>query len=126
MIYSIANGLGFYNAERICAIDPSHLQVEPIKQKKYTLQAKKWLNLAIFAGYIPLVGTITGIARMIIFNQARKEMNSANPEFKSFLKWNIARGGVEFSSFGILLLIPDLIVTLIVFRKSNHMNTKSN
>jgi hypothetical protein len=66
-------------------------------------------NYANFFGYIPIVGTIVGLAR-IIFN-AYLMTKSEDDEEKELYKIQILRGTVECFSCGIIFLIPDLIIT---------------
>ena len=66
-------------------------------------------NYANFFGYFPIIGTIVGLARMI-FNAYLMTITEDESEMELY-KAQIVRGAVEFISFGIIFLIPDLIVT---------------
>jgi hypothetical protein len=76
-------------------------------EEQYNNSAKSALKIANIlkvVGYIPLIGTLLGIARIL---RAAKTTKDDLPN-----KFNhIARGCVELLSLGFLLLIPDLILT---------------
>lgn len=66
--------------------------------------ARKTANTVKALGYIPLVGTLIGLSRI------SRAVNANREDLPN--KFNhIARGCVELFSLGILLLIPDLILT---------------
>jgi hypothetical protein len=83
------------------------------------LEALNWVksayrvtNFVKFLGYIPLIGTFVGINRILAARKAsRNEMPNKND--------HILRGGIEAFSVGILLLIPDLILTLIRYLRGS-------
>ncbi|MCB1112890.1 MAG: hypothetical protein KDK72_09585 [Chlamydiia bacterium] len=73
-------------------------------------------NLFKIAGYVPVIGTIIGIARIIQSIQMIKEENKSgfgpNRYYVEFAAGNISRGVIEATSLGCLLIIPDLILTV--------------
>jgi hypothetical protein len=92
----------------------------------YSNEDKKIFRIIRIAGYIPVVGTVAGIARLIsggvvlcLFHQdkkaAEKNQNENEKEEAELIKKIaislIARGAFEATSLGFLLLVPDLILT---------------
>lgn len=67
-------------------------------------------NLLKVAGYIPLIGTIVGIIRLVLTNINSKLPEKGGKPLANKYK-HITRGCIELTSCGFLLLIPDLIVT---------------
>jgi hypothetical protein len=79
------------------------------------------MNINNALSYIPIIGTIIGIVRLIIFSKfysSNKE--KLNEESKKFYIAQISRGLFELTSCGFLLSIPDLIITL---KRNKPMDT---
>ncbi len=74
------------------------------------------LNGMNVAGWIPIVGTITGIARLIfaaiMYNNDMKKSGFIDPESQAFYTTMILRGIVETLSLGFFFIITDLIFTI--------------
>jgi len=75
-------------------------------------------NIHRVLGYLPVIGTIVGIARIIIVSK----IFSVDPTFiskrtLSRSKWHVVRGAIESLSCGALLIIPDIVVTAIKYLK---------
>jgi|GEM_PF-6900045 len=69
------------------------------------------ISCANIFGYLPVIGTIIGIARIIMFTKILEE----NPDVairKRLCICHITRGCIELIACGLLLLIPDLIFTI--------------
>ena len=83
--------------------------------KEHAKTAWKTANVVKVLGYIPLVGSFIGLARILgsAFSTPDEVPNRYH---------HIARGCVELSSLGILLLIPDLFMT--GYRAFSDENTK--
>ena len=79
----------------------SQRKIEP---DVFAKTAWKVANVVKVLGYIPLIGSFIGLARIL---KARASSQDEMPNRYH----HIARGSVEFLSLGILLLIPDLIMT---------------
>ena len=62
-----------------------------------------------FTGYFPLVGTITGIVKLILCITG---MKSARTEDRPCFYVFMARAVIEILFLGVLFLIPDLIFTI--------------
>jgi len=84
----------------------------------------KLQNIAVVAGWIPLVGVISGIVKMIlaIVNLSLDAKNNSNQasEIKKISISYLVRGITEVATLGfigILHIIPDLIFTIIHFTK---------
>ncbi len=75
-------------------------------------------NLVTAAGYIPVVGTIAAIAKLVLINKAEKEMSKDSrgrrlkPLVQNYFTGQKIRSGIELTSLGFLLLIPDIIFTI--------------
>ena len=68
--------------------------------------------VANVVGYIPIVGTIVGIARVALFGSSLIEDRKSSDWFgRTFCLGEITRGLVEVTSCGFLLLIPDFLVS---------------
>jgi hypothetical protein len=65
----------------------------------------------MIAGYIPVVGTVVGIARIAIFTSLIFTDNKDGKYTKIYLS-QIARGVFETASLGFLLIAPDIIFTI--------------
>lgn len=63
------------------------------------------MNQIKVLGYVPLLGTIVGIIKLVAVKQNA-------PLLQAYRFSHLARGVVETMSLGFLLFIPDLIVTL--------------
>lgn len=70
------------------------------------------INLMNGLGYIPVIGTIIGIARVIFFGKFIPEYRHYSGSEKKFACFQVARGYVEMFSLGAVFLIPDLIITI--------------
>ena len=68
-------------------------------------------NVANVLGYIPLIGTIVGLARMIFALYMVVTSESLDIEAKEYYRAEIYRGAVEFLSLGIMFVVLDIIVT---------------
>lgn len=65
-------------------------------------------NICNPVGYLPIVSTIAGIARIIFSVIFYQQVN--NKSFKEFCKFNILRGCIELIPFsGLALLITDIV-----------------
>lgn len=76
-----------------------------------TLEKRKYrdnpdMGLINFLGYIPLIGMVVGGAR--IWGRAIEDSDASLGE----RTYHFIRGSIEFLGGGLLLLIPDLIVTI--------------
>jgi hypothetical protein len=82
-------------------------------------------NISNFLSYLPVIGTIIGIVRISLF--AAIYLNSDLDSTQKMLAFaHIIRGAIEVTSFGSILIIPDLIFTIgRIIKESNH-NTVIN
>lgn len=69
------------------------------------------INLTKALAYIPVVGTIIGIAHIIFYSQLISKGNYSDSE-RAFAYLQVARGCFEALSIGVIFLIPDLIFTI--------------
>lgn len=117
--------------------------------KRRVSQGIRVYNIANVLGYLPIIGTIVGIAKLVGLSYADKGFSKfekklsdeikVNPEMreigeklifpvindiKSFRKGFIVRAIIETASLGFLLLIPDLIVSIARIR-SNEKTHKA-
>ncbi len=71
-------------------------------------------NLVTVAGYIPVVGTIAAIAKLVLISRLEKEMSEdpIKQVVQNYLTMQKIRSGIELTSLGFLLLIPDIIFTI--------------
>lgn len=63
-------------------------------------------NIIKIVGYIPIIGTIVGLFRIALMQDTENKFHKL-PNVKN----HMIRGCIEVCSLGILLLIPDLIIT---------------
>lgn len=75
------------------------------------------VNTLNVAGWFPLVGTISGIARLIFAavmyrNDYVKSKGNIDPETKAFYTAMVIRGVIEMLSCGFLLIAQDIIFTV--------------
>lgn len=70
------------------------------------------INLMNALGYVPILGTIIGIARIVFFQKPNADGESYSRKEKSFSRFQIARGCIETLSIGIILIIPDIIFSI--------------
>lgn len=70
---------------------------------------KQDLNVSNILGYLPVIGSITGVFRMRV--SYREYGLKYNEAFKPFLVSHIVRGAMETIGLGIFLILVDLIVT---------------
>jgi hypothetical protein len=68
-------------------------------------------NLANVVGYLPIIGTIVGLVRMIFTLYNIFSNDTLENEQKEFYRAQIYRGSVEFLSLGIMFIVSDIIVT---------------
>jgi hypothetical protein len=98
MTFSAVDAFGFH----------SQYQIEQLIGVKADHEDAKVLNLSMVMGYFPVVGTIVGIFRLIITNNAAF-MPHVSPDFILSLQF---RAIIELCSLGFLLIIPDLVITI--------------
>ncbi len=82
------------------------------------------LNASKACGYIPLLGLITGVIKMILASNVYKGISaSEDPEkrnnLRKFTVILVVRAVCEFIGLGLLFLIPDAIATVKAMR-SGH------
>lgn len=77
-----------------------------LMQKKFAL-----VSLANVLGYIPIIGTVVGIAR-IIFASLQLQKDALDEFEAAFYKTQIARGSIELISCGAIILPIDIILTV--------------
>lgn len=95
--------------------DPEYQNSKILQENIYIENARKVCNFVKIVGYIPFFGTFAGILRI---NSALKATEEELPN-----KFNhIARGCIEMTSLGCLLLIHDLILTLWRNRPRNDIS----
>lgn len=75
------------------------------------------LTVLNICGYIPIIGSISGIARLILSISVIAALSVNGDEkltrrAKKFLPLYSLRGAIEVASCGVLFLIPDLIFTV--------------
>lgn len=63
------------------------------------------LNILHLAGYVPLLGIFTGAVRMLFVHRS----NTSN---RSYALGMIARGVLEIVGGGLLLVVPDILVSI--------------
>lgn len=68
-------------------------------------------------GYTPIIGTIIGVARVILASHRLRNNPSCTLEDRKLLKQHICRGCGEILSLGIIFLVPD-VITAIKARRS--------
>lgn len=79
--------------------------------KHHFIHSTASLNRAKFLGYIPIIGTIIGLAN-IIFKTFSLAVDNLDETAKTETKWYILRGFLEITSLGFIFCgIPDLIKT---------------
>jgi hypothetical protein len=102
MNISPTNALGFFTAQQMART----LNVDDDKRTK---TVALMTNIVRLVRYIPIIGTITAVAELII---NRNNWGKYRDNFgESCTRATIARTVVEALSLGILLLIPDIIAT---------------
>lgn len=70
-------------------------------------------NYANLLGYIPIIGTIIGIARIYICLEHFVKKECKKHDHNTMLGfWQITRGVIELTSCGLILAIPDLLFTV--------------
>jgi hypothetical protein len=70
------------------------------------------INLMNGLGYIPIIGTIIGIARIFFFSQFIPKNKHYSKNELAFSCLQVGRGCIEMFSLGAIFLIPDLIFTI--------------
>ena len=87
--------------------------------KKFTRFANYIKSALHVAGYIPIIGTIVAIAKLIFMEVARKKLFNEEkgfPEFthlgKKVIEGMKIRSAIELTSLGFVLIIPDLMYTI--------------
>lgn len=63
-------------------------------------------NISKKGGYIPILGTLVGLIRLIDVLDKKSLMSKVPNKFS-----HVIRGSIEFLSLGFLLIIPDFILT---------------
>jgi hypothetical protein len=86
------------------------LHEEAIEEAKVV---KRSMNIGKIIGYIPIIGTLSGIARLIGVKMDREPLKAERVK-------HIIRGSIESLSLGFLLIIPDLIISLRHRRNQNQ------
>lgn len=93
---------GFHTGEQICKIFTN-------APKADSSAAATIMNISKIVAYIPIIGTIAGIAKACILAnndaEGRKEFGNG------FINAFYARTTIEILSLGAIFLIPDLAVT---------------
>ncbi len=128
------NSLGFYSDRTMITIE-NELSVTQMKttHNSYdnridskTSFIKKCLNYGALAGYIPVIGTIVGIARIIFGSMALEDSKNSYLDgegrlnkLKQFGNAQICRGAIETLSLGCVFIIPDLFATTVRFCSSS-------
>lgn len=107
------DAFGFYSAKRIQAednqINPENPSWNPSHASSFALMR----NVITIAGYVPLIGTIAGIANLTFsYFRLFKMEDRDDPMEKQRNQGKFFRAVVQTLSIGAVLLIPDLIVTI--------------
>jgi hypothetical protein len=96
------NSLGFHFSD---ATIPTNGQSTTDEKGRATLY-----NILTVTGYVPVIGTIIGIAR-IVLGSTTKNMQPSD-KIRQYSNAQICRGAIETLSLGFLFIIPDLIATI--------------
>jgi len=116
-------------AKCVCSVLSIGLKVGEVPPPDFMADVQKHLprvnlvkNLVTIAGYIPVIGTIVAVAKLIIIGKAEKfieknkkeksEVVIIQKEFQGYADGQKIRSWIEVTSLGFFLLIPDLIFTI--------------
>lgn len=111
--------------ENTLIMDPRRKQ-KPCKEDEvhaYTV----FLNLEHAIGYLPIIGTIAAIVKLIFINKLNFSAftnETAQTEILAWVSGETIRSWIEVTSLGIFLIIPDIIFTIIRYCQNTSDNTK--
>lgn len=80
--------------------------------KESEKEARKIINIANALSYLPVIGMVIGLARMILMGTCRLEVSQDPGYEKRLLAYHFTRGIIETLCVGILFFILDMIASI--------------
>lgn len=92
-----------------------HFQYQLKENNSSDLAIRGVMNITNFLGYLPVLGTMVGIARIVfaayMLGTVKSDGSEAADAFLSYCKIQILRGIIELTSYRVIFIIPDTVLS---------------